>query len=269
LHGARRARNHAVMIEYPPGTPSWVDLSSPEPDVTAGFYRELFGWEPEPDAEGRYWMLRRDGKEVAGILRRRESRDPPAWVTYVSVEDAGLARQNVEAAGGKTIVEPFVVGPAGSTAIFGDAAGGAVFGVFQPDQFRGAQLVNAPGALTMNQLNTRDPDLAARFYYGVFGWDYEPFEQDGVVLYGQFTLDGRVIAGVLPMGDEFPAEVPANWVPYFGTDDLEATAAKARELGGTQLTEPTPVPQGRFVVLSDLHGATFCLWEGNYDPPPG
>ncbi|MEA2143040.1 MAG: uncharacterized protein QOI64_1470 [Solirubrobacteraceae bacterium] len=257
------------MIEYPPGTPSWVDLSSPEPEASAGFYRELFGWEPEEVAEDAYWMLRRDGKEAAGIVRQRELSDPPAWVTYVSVEDAGLARQNVEAAGGRTIVEPFVVGPAGTSAIFGDAAGGAVFGVFQPDQFRGAQLVNAPGGLTMNQLNTREPDLAARFYYGVFGWDFEPIEQDGELVYGSFKLDGRLIAGLLPMGDEFPSEVPPFWVPYFGTDDLEGTADKAQELGGAKLAGPLPVPEGRFVALRDPLGAAFNIWEGSYDPPPG
>jgi predicted enzyme related to lactoylglutathione lyase len=258
-----------MMIEYPPGTPSWVDLSSPDPDASIRFYGQLFGWEAEHAADDAYWTLRRDGKDVAGIVRQREPADAPAWVTYISTEDLGQTRQNVEAAGGRTLVEPFEVGPAGRVAIFADAAGGAVFGAFEHNQHRGAQLINAPGALTMNQLNTRDLDAAARFYYGVFGWEFEAFEQGGEVLYGQFKLDSRVIAGALPMGDEFPAEVPANWVPYFGTEDLEASAAKARELGGTQLVGPTPVPEGRFVVLSDPHGATFCLWEGSYDPPPG
>jgi predicted enzyme related to lactoylglutathione lyase len=257
------------VIEYPPGMPSWVDLSSPDPVASGRFYGDLFDWEAEEVVDDSYWMLRRDGKDVAGIVRQRESADPPAWVTYVSTDDAGQTRRNVEAAGGRTIVEPFEVGPAGRVAIFADAAGGAVFGAFEHDQHRGAQVVNAPGALTMNQLDTRDLDAAARFYYGVFGWDFEPIELDGVVVYGAFKLDGRLIAGALPMGEQFPPEAPPNWVPYFGTEDVEATAAKARELGATQLAGPTAVPAGRFVVLSDPHGATFCISEGSYDPPPG
>jgi predicted enzyme related to lactoylglutathione lyase len=257
------------MIEFPPGTPSWVDLSSPDPDASIRFYGELFGWQAEEVAPDAYWMLRRDGKEVAGIVRQRESGDPPAWVTYVATDDAGQTRKNVEAAGGRTIVEPFEVGPAGRVAMFADAAGGAVFGAFEHDQFRGAQVVNAPGALTMNQLNTRDLEAATRFYYGVFGWDFEPIEQEGTVVYGAFKLDGRLIAGALPMGDEFPAEVPPNWVAYFGAEDLEATAAKTRERGGAQLMGPTSVPEGRFVVLADPNGAVFCILDGNYDPPPG
>ena len=30
---------------YDPGTPSWVDLSTPDPDASAKFYGEVFGWE--------------------------------------------------------------------------------------------------------------------------------------------------------------------------------------------------------------------------------
>jgi predicted enzyme related to lactoylglutathione lyase len=265
--GARA--NMLPMIEYPPGTPSWVDLSSPDPHASIRFYGDLFGWEAQKVGVDMYWMLLLDGKEVAGLVRQHEPTDPPAWVTYVKTDDAGQTRQNVEAAGGRTIVEPFAPGEAGTVAIFADAAGGAVFGVLQPDRHLGAQVVNAPGALTMNQLNTRDLDPAARFYYGVFGWDFEPIELDGLVVYGAFKLDGRLVAGALPMGEQFPPEAPPNWVPYFGTEDVEATAAKARERGATQLAGPTAVPAGRFVVLSDPHGATFWISEGGYYQPPG
>src|SRR4051812_49627120 len=32
-------------IEYPPGTPSWVDLTTSDVDAAAGFYGTLFGWD--------------------------------------------------------------------------------------------------------------------------------------------------------------------------------------------------------------------------------
>ena len=31
------------MPEYAPGTPSWVELSSPDADASAAFYREVMG----------------------------------------------------------------------------------------------------------------------------------------------------------------------------------------------------------------------------------
>jgi uncharacterized protein len=32
---------------YEPGTPSWVDLSTPDVDAAGRFYGEVFGWQAE------------------------------------------------------------------------------------------------------------------------------------------------------------------------------------------------------------------------------
>jgi predicted enzyme related to lactoylglutathione lyase len=161
------------------------------------------------------------------------------------------------------------VGDAGTLAVFTDAAGGARFSVWQAGRHGGAELVNAPGALTMNELDTRDFHGATRFYGDVFGWTVEPIEQDGQAVYGSVKLDGRLVAGMLPMGPQFPAESPPHWVPYFGVEDLDGSAAKAEELGGRVLMGPIKVPAGRFVVLLDPHGANLCISQSSYDPPPG
>lgn len=261
------------MIEYPQGTPSWVDLSSPDLDASAHFYGELFGWElaaPEGPVEetGGYRMFNLDGTNVAGLGSAQEGQ-PPAWNTYIAVDDAAAIKEKVEAAGGRTVMGPLPVMDAGTLAVFTDAAGGAYFGVWQAGRHRGAQLVNAPGALTMNELDTRDFEGATRFFGELFGWTVEPMEQDGQVMYGSVRLDGRLVAGMLPMGPQFPAEVPPHWVPYFGVEELEASAAKAEELGGQVLMAPTEVPAGRFVALRDPHGAVFSILQGSYDPPPG
>jgi predicted enzyme related to lactoylglutathione lyase len=121
----------------------------------------------------------------------------------------------------------------------------------------------------MNELDTRDFDGARRFYGEVFGWEVVPIEQDGQVVYGSVQLNGRLVAGMLPMGAQFPAGVPNHWRPYFGVEDLDASAAEVRELGGQLLTEPMAVPQGRFIAAADPNGATFSLMQAEYDPPPG
>jgi uncharacterized protein len=260
------------MIEYRAGMPSWVDLSSPDLDASARFYRELFGWETR-EIEGPidetlgYRMFLLDGAEVAGVGPAGDR--PPAWSTYVTVDDATATSRKVEQAGGAVLMEPTRVMDAGTSAIFADPAGGAAFAVWQPGAHRGAALVNRPGALSMNELATRDLDGAARFYGAVFDWQFEPLEIEGAVQYGFFKLDGRTVASLLPMGDAFPAEVPAHWVPYFGVDDLDAAVEKLPALGAQVLAGPTPVPQGRFVAVRDPHGAVLSIWEGSYDPPPG
>jgi hypothetical protein len=46
---------------------------------------------------------------------------------------------------------------------------------------------------------------------------------------------------------------------YFAVEDPDATAAKAVELGGSVAVPPTDIPQGRFAVLNDQHGAAFSV----------
>ena len=58
-----------------------------------------------------------------------------------------------------------------------------------------------------------------------------------------------------------PAEVgsdtPAHWSVTFAVDDAEATAARARELGGEVVAGPFDAPWTRMAVIKDPQGATF------------
>ena len=57
------------MPDYAPGTPSWVDLGSPDVDASIRFYGDLFGWtasEAGPPEAGGYRFFLQDGKMVAG-----------------------------------------------------------------------------------------------------------------------------------------------------------------------------------------------------------
>jgi predicted enzyme related to lactoylglutathione lyase len=164
---------------------------------------------------------------------------------------------------------PMDVMTAGRMAVIADAAGGAVFGIWQAGEHRGAQVVNQDGALSWNELGTRDPEAAQRFYADVFGWTATPIEFEGQVVYFSWQLDGRTIGGMLPMGDQFPAEVPPNWLAYFGAADLDAAAAEIERLGGRVLMPRREVPAGAFAVFADSQGAAFACVQGTYDPPPG
>ena len=56
----------------------------------------------------------------------------------------------------------------------------------------------------------------------------------------------KAIAGMMPMRDMVPDEVPAHWLVYFGVADTDATVAKATELGGSTVVPPTDIPAGNF-----------------------
>lgn len=115
------------MPEYAPGTPSWVDLSSPDPDASAAFYGELMGWkatEPGPAEEtGGYRMFQQDGQNVGGLMGHMQEGQPTAWATYVSVTDADETADKVKAAGGSVVVEPMDVMDIGRMAFFADPTG--------------------------------------------------------------------------------------------------------------------------------------------------
>ena len=65
-----------------------------------------------------------------------------------------------------------------------------------------------------------------------------------------------VVASINPIGDD-QAGVPAHWSVTFGTDDADATAAKAAELGGSVVMPPFDAPWVRMTVIRDPQGATF------------
>src|SRR3982751_5985473 len=46
-----------------------------------------------------------------------------------------------------------------------------------------AARVNALGCMGWNELQTRDSEAAGDFYRAVFGWETEPIEQDGTLVY--------------------------------------------------------------------------------------
>src|SRR5947209_880597 len=120
---------------YAPGTPMWVDLGTGDLEGARAFYGGLFGWDVMdlgPDAGG-YGFFMREGNMVGGMGPLQDPQQPPAWSIYIATADADATAEAVRAAGGQVIVEPMDVMDAGRMAIFMDA-GGAAFGVWQPQQ---------------------------------------------------------------------------------------------------------------------------------------
>jgi predicted enzyme related to lactoylglutathione lyase len=248
-----------TRTSYEPGTPSWVDLASPDLAVSAAFYGALFGWEAhDQGAEaGHYHTFEKDGVPVAGAGPIMMEGQPPAWTTYVSVTDADATIAKVKAAGGTVFVEPMDVLDVGRMAVFADPTGAAA-AIWRPRQHIGAGLVNEPGALVWNELSTRDLAAATAFYREVFGWEAASSDATGME-YTEWKLNGEVIAGMMAMPAEVPAEVPAYWLTYFGTADCDATVAQATGDGATLMVGPIDIPIGRFAVLSDPTGAVFAV----------
>ncbi len=253
---------------YEPGVPSWVDLSSPDPAASKRFYAGLFGWAAEDtgpvEETAGYVMFKLEGRNVAGMSPVQDESQSPAWWTYVDTDDVDAAAARAREAGGSVPVGPIDVVDAGRMAFVAHPAAGIV-GVWQADRHKGAEIVNEPGALNWNELQTRDVEGAKAFFSAVFGW--EPDDQDfGGMTYTVFNVDGKGIAGAIRTPSQVPDEVPAFWMAYFTVADCDESVAKVQELGGTVLGPPHELEGvGRFAVVADPHGATFGVIAG--EPP--
>jgi hypothetical protein len=260
-----------------------VDTSQPDPEAAVAFYSGLFGWDFEdvmpPDSPGKYFIARLRGGDVAAVGSQPEGGPPTAaWNTYIWVESADETASKVLDAGGRVIMDPFEVIDAGRMAACMDPEG-AVFYLWQAKQHKGARIVNQPGSLNFNGLNTRHAEAAKSFYGSVFGWETlsagggaEMWRLPG---YGDF-LEQRdpglrermaetagapegfedVVAAFNPITNNQP-EVPANWSVTFAVDDADATAERAASLGGQVLVPPLDAPWVRMTVITDPQGATF------------
>ena len=244
------------------GTFSWTDLSTPDAEASQAFYGGLFGWEltgePVPGG-GLYVMARLGGRAAAAMFETTERH--PAWASYVTVDDADVTTERARELGANVLAEPFDVMDVGRMATLQDPTG-AVFCVWQPRTSIGAEVVNGPGALCLNQLNTTDPEAAERFYGELFGWRFEQVG-DGETPYWGVYRGERTNAGMMQLPPGSPA--PSHWLVYFGIDDLDAAADKIGSAGGTVMVPPQDVPGGRILVAQDPQSAVFALFAGRFD----
>lgn len=242
---------------------SWVDLNAHDLESTASFYAELFGWRVESqDTEDGppYAMCFLNGDVVAGIGEMsddmRAGSVPPAWNSYVYVDDIHAMTEHATQLGATVVAAPIQVLDAGWLAFIEDPTGATV-GLWQSTGFRGAERVNTPGSFCWNELNTRDLDGARDFFHELLGWTYED-NSDSPAPYAIIQNDSHDNGGILQMNEEW-SEVPPHWMVYFASQDVDADVHRLQDLGGTLHHGPFDTEVGRIAVVADPQGAVFHL----------
>lgn len=241
------------------GFPCWVDLSVPNVDVAADFYRDVLGWEFAATAAeyGGYRMASRDGLQAAGI-GPQEGDNPSYWVVYFAADDVDAMTARAKQLGGSVFVEPFDVVTQGRMAILADPTG-AVFGVWQAGEHSGFGASEQPGFFTWAEVNTSDAARARDFYTELFGATHTETPGAGST-YFALAKNDKSFAGVLQMNEEWTG-VPPHWMVYFEVADIAAATATAKANGGTVSVEPTDSPYGRIAVIGDPAMVPFSLLQ--------
>jgi uncharacterized protein len=256
-----------TRTKYTPGTFSWTDLTTTDQDAAKQFYTALFGWTAEDLPVGPdmvYSMMNIGEHRVAAISpqpeAQREAGVPPMWNSYIAVEDVDAAAAKAAALGAQVHAPPFDVMTAGRMAVVQDPQG-AFFELWQAKDSPGAGLVNGPGALSWNELATPDMDGSAKFYGDLLGWTITPMEGMPMPYSTIATAAGNDNGGIRPV---MPPGTPPHWLVYFGSDDVDASLAKATELGASTLMPNTDIGMGRIAVAQDPQGAVFALYSGQF-----
>jgi len=124
------------------------------------------------------------------------------------------------------------------------------------------------GEICWTELSTRNSEAAKSFYTELFGWTIKESkalegnneECSGAGMkYDEHYLGDKPQGGIYQMGEEF-GEAPSHWMSYVAVDDVDASAAKVTELGGSICVPPTDIPNvGRFAVINDPTGAAISI----------
>jgi uncharacterized protein len=185
---------------------------------------------------------------------------PPHWLSYVTSSDTDASAKKLTELGGKIIVPPTSVPDMVRFAVGSDPQG-ATFGFVQNIGSRPEALVGdsepGPGLFCWDELHTKDPDAAAKWYGQLLGWTSKVSE--GPHKYLHVAVDGSDIGGImaLPMPN-----IPPNWLAYIAIADVDAGAAKVTALGGKVIVPPQSIEKvGKFAIVQDPTGATFSLFR--------
>ncbi|MFJ5121558.1 VOC family protein [Kitasatospora sp. NPDC088548] len=251
-----------VTAPYKPGTPCWVDLMASDQQAALDFYRDLFGWQGHvgPPEFGGYSVCSLNGKPVAGIMAAMapegEPLPPVAWTTYLATDDAEAASRAIADNGGTILYPVMDVGSVGRMLVAADPTG-AVFGVWQKVDFAGAGIVNEPGALVWNELNTTDTEAAGRFYHQAVG--LRPATIQGMDGYFSLNVGDRTVGGMQKTAGYLAPGTPPHWMTYFSVDDTDSTVDALVKAGGSVIQPPFDMQSGRMAVVQDPQGAVFAL----------
>jgi hypothetical protein len=124
-----------------------------------------------------------------------------------------------------------------------------------------------PGVPCLVDTEQPDPEAAAEFYGGVFGWAFENKLPPGIDdQYLVASLGGLSVAAIASPTRGVPT---ATWNTYVSVADVDATASQAVDLGATLLAAPVDAGPpgsvaGRWAHLVGPDGAHLRLWQAGY-----
>lgn len=121
-------------------------------------------------------------------------------------------------------------------------------------------MIDSQGRFVWYELMTTDMEAAKAFYAEVVGWGTHDASIPGMA-YTLFTTGGASVSGLMGLSEDARKRgAKPSWIGYVGADDVDDTADRIKNLGGTVHVSPKDIPEvSRFSVVADPQMALLGL----------
>lgn len=249
----------------PPGTPTWVDLTTPDTDAARAFYQAVFGWTYDIGGPeyGNYTTARLGEWATAGVVGNQPDAPPmpAAWNLYFATDAIETDVARAVALGAQVLYPTMVVSEFGSMATLQDPTG-AVFSLWQSGLHVGSQLTEDAGSTAWHELYTTDAKRARDFYAALLGATVDPMPGD--MEYYVLKHGDKELCGIMQIDPSW-GEFATQWVVYFSVANTDETVATIVRHGGQVMGSIDDSPFGRLAAVMDPAGAAFKVIQ----PPAG
>ena len=122
--------------------------------------------------------------------------------------------------------------------------------------------ISSHGRFVWYELMTTDVEAAKAFYADVVGWGTQDASMPGMA-YTMFTAGSASVSGLMDLPEDArKMGARPSWIGYVGVNDVDATADRIEQLGGTVYVPPKDIPNiSRFSVVADPQMATLALFK--------
>ena len=120
-----------------------------------------------------------------------------------------------------------------------------------------------PGKLVHFEMPAQDDARATRFYGDLFGWEWNTAEMGPGFNYHMVQFDEDTGGAVYRSPDDSRGPIV-----YFDTDDIDASVARVRELGGEAGDREAIPGVGWFARCTDTEGNPFSLFQSDESVAP-
>jgi len=243
----------------------WHELSTVNVGQAAVFYGNLFGWQFEERyrvSTGTYRSFSIHGEEIGGMVALdKDAGESSFWLPFVTVENVEQSTADALTLGGTILSPASVIAGFGELAVLEDPGKGRIAAFTGGDP--GEEVYDGPprpGTFLWNDLLSRDPEGAATFYCGLFGWRLFTMDLGEQGAYYLLRRDEVNEAGIIRKPED--AEGDSSWLPYVAVEDVNLSCMKALQEGGKIFLPPSDLHgAGLYAIIGDPGGASLAILQ--------